>query len=145
MSTARWTAVGLVLALCGLLPARPVSAQAPGEARLLLTVVDTTGGVLPGATVTVTGLEDATRAAVTQPTTTSAQGLATLAGLRPGRYSIQVEFPGFETANARDMRLRTGDNKQTMTLALQKLQDTVTVGRDPQEAAADRQNSFGSA
>ena len=101
--------------------------------------------MLPGATVTVTGLEDATRSTIPQPTTTSAQGIATLPGLRPGRYGIQVEFPGFETANVRDVRLRAGDNKQTMTLTLQKLQDTVTVGRDRQEAAADRQNSFGSA
>jgi hypothetical protein len=145
MITARSTAVGLALALWGLLPVRPVSAQAPGDARLLLTVVDTTGGVLPGATVTVTGLEDSTRTAAPQPTPTSAQGLATLPGLRPGRYGIQVEFPGFETAIARDVRLRPGDNRQTMTLSLQKLQDTVTVGRDRQEAAADRQNSFGSA
>jgi hypothetical protein len=139
------TRCGLVLALCGLVLAPPVIAQAPGDARLLLTVVDTTGGVLPGATVTVTGLEDATRSAVPQATTTSAQGLATLPGLRPGRYGIQVEFPGFETAVARDVRLRPGDNKQMVTLTLQKLQDTVTVGRDRQEAAADRQNSFGSA
>jgi hypothetical protein len=145
MITGKSTAVGLTLALCGLLPVCPVSAQAPGDARLLLTVVDTTGGVLPGAAVTVTGLDDATRSATPQPTTTSAQGIATLPGLRPGRYGIQVEFPGFETANARDVRLRAGDNKQTMTLTLQKLQDTVTVGRDRQEAAADRQNSFGSA
>jgi hypothetical protein len=135
----------LALALWALLLGRSVLAQGPGEARLLLTAVDTTGGVLPGAKVTVTGLEEATRSAAAQPATTSAQGVATLSGLRPGRYDIQVEFPGFETAIARDIRLRTGDNKRLTTLALQKLQDTVTVGRDRQEAAADRQNSFGSA
>ena len=66
-------------------------------------------------------------------------------GLRPGRYAIQAEFPGFEASVLKDVRLRAGDNRQVVTLALQKLEDTITVGRDRQEAAADRQNSFGSA
>ena len=126
-------------------PARPAAAQAPRDARLLVTVVDQTAGVLPGATVTVTGLEDATRAAALGPATTSAQGLATLTGLRPGRYTIRAEFPGFETSVLKEVRLRAGDNRQVLTLAIQKLEDTITVGRDRQEAAADRQNSFGSA
>jgi hypothetical protein len=128
-----------------LLLVRPTAAQAPRDARLLVTVVDQTAGVLPGATVTVMGLEDATRAAALAPATTSAQGLATLTGLRPGRYTIQAEFPGFETSVLKEVRLRTGDNRQVLTLAIQKLEDTITVGRDRQEAAADRQNSFGSA
>jgi carboxypeptidase family protein len=138
-------AVIMALALCAMCVDRPAVAQAPADARLLVTVIDQTGGVIPGATVTLTGLENATPSPAPQTTLTSAQGVATLAALRPGRYVMQVEFSGFETAIARDLRLRAGDNRQTVTLTLQKLQDTVTVERDRQDVAADRPNTFGSA
>ncbi len=145
MISPKTAAVVVVLVACALWVGRPAFAQTPGDARLLVTVVDQTGGVLPGATVTVVGLEEATRTPAPHTAMTSAQGVATLTALRPGRYSIQVEFPGFETAVPREIRLRAGDNRQAITLALQKLQDTVTVGRDRQEAAADPQTTFGSA
>ena len=32
---------------------------------------------------------------------------------RPGRYTIGAEFPGFEPGSLRDVRVRTGDNKQS--------------------------------
>ena len=103
--------LGLALFVACLAP--PVFAQTPGDARLTITVVDQTGGVLPGATVTAAGLDDATRSPTPRVATTSAQGVATLTALRPGRYSIQVDFPGFETAVAREVRLRAGDNRQS--------------------------------
>ena len=53
-------AVLVVTAL--LFVAGPCSAQALRDGKLLVTVVDQSGGVLPGAMVTVTGLEDATKA-----------------------------------------------------------------------------------
>ena len=77
--------------------------------------------------------------------TTDAQGAAIIAGLAPGQYSVQAEFPGFETRLLKDVRVRSGDNKHVMVLAIQGFQDTVTVGRDPQAAAADPKQSFGSA
>ena len=46
---------------------------------------------------------------------------------------------------AQDVRVRAGDNKHVIVLALETLQDSVTVGRDAQETAADRQSTFGSA
>jgi hypothetical protein len=58
-----WNRVALILA-CALLltsPVRPEAAQASRDAQLLVTVVDQTGGVLPGAIVTVTGLDEAIR------------------------------------------------------------------------------------
>ncbi len=71
-----------------------VSAQTPRDGTLVLTIVDQTRAVIPAATVTVTGLEDATKAATIAPTPTSNQGVATIAGLKPGRYTIQAEFRG---------------------------------------------------
>jgi len=121
-------------------------AQTSRDAKLLVTVVDQTRAVLPGATVTVTGLEDATKAVAVPPVKTSDQGIATIPGLRPGRYLIQAEFPGFDIGFLRDVRLRAGDNKHVVVLPLAGLQDSVTVSRDAQESAADRRGgAFGSA
>jgi hypothetical protein len=116
------------------------------DGKLLVTVVDQTQAVIPAATVTVTGLEDATKAAPIAPVQTSDQGVATLAGLKPGRYMIQAEFTGFEIGVLREVRIRAGENKHVIVLAIQGLQDSITVGRDAQESAADRRGgAFGSA
>ena len=116
---------------------RSAFAQARRDARLLVTVADQTGAVIPGATVKVDGQEPATRAVASDAVQTSDQGIAAIAGLAPGRYVVQAAFPGFETNFARDVRVRTGDNKQTLVLSIEKLTDEITVGRDKQEAAAD--------
>jgi len=119
--------------------------QAPRDGRLTITVVDQTGGVIPGATVTIGGMDEAIRAIPITPGTTTEQGIATFSGLRPGRYAIKAEFPGFDPQIDPDVRVRAGDNKQTLALTLQKLADEITVGRDKQETAADRQSTFGTA
>ena len=133
-------------ALLSLACASPLLAQAPPrDGRLLVTVVDQTRAVLPGATVAISGLEDATKGVARDPAKTSDQGIATIA-LPPGRYLVTAEFPGFDAGVLKDVRIRSGDNRQTIVLAIQGLTDSVTVGRDKQEAAADRNNgSFGTA
>ena len=132
----------LLLVAC----ASPVRAQAPPrDGKLLVTVVDQTRAVIPGATVTVSGLEDATKTVARDPTKTSDQGIATIM-LPPGRYLVTAEFPGFEPGVLKDVRIRSGDNRQMIVLAIQGVQDSVTVSRDKQESAADRNNgSFGTA
>ncbi len=61
----------------------------------------------------------------------------------PGRYTIHVESPGFEPANVRDVRVRAGDNRREVKLAIAKLAETVDVGRDPRERGADpRSDAF---
>jgi hypothetical protein len=131
----------------GVLPIAEVAAQGR-DGRLTITVADQTGAVIPEATVTVARLDgnsDA-RAVAPQSVQTSLQGVATLTGLAPGRYALKAEFPGFETSILADVRVRAGDNKQAVTLAIQKLEDTVVVGQDAQTAAADpRGRAFGSA
>ena len=42
----------------------------PRDGRLLVTVVDQTRAVIPGATVTISGLEEAARAVTVEPTRT---------------------------------------------------------------------------
>src|SRR5216684_2591592 len=132
-----------------MLAAVSVSAQTPrppAQGQLLVTVVDQTGAVLPAATVTIAGLEDATTQKTRDPIAASDQGLATVAGLAPGRYSVQAAFPGFQTNVVKDARVRAGDNKLTITLALERINDSVTVAQDAVLAAVDpRGSSFGTA
>jgi hypothetical protein len=114
------------------------------DGRLTVTVSDQTGAVIPNATVTVTAQDNSDRPAAVPPAQTSEQGIAVLPGLTPGRYFIVIEFPGFETSTLRDVRVRAGDNRQNAVLAIQKLEDTVTVGQDPDRAASDpRGPAFG--
>lgn len=123
--------------------ASPALAQRP--VRVIVTVVDSTGGVLPGATVELTGLEDATKKTPVPAVKASEQGVAIISDVAAGRYSIQAEFSGFERGVLKDVRLRPGDNKHNIILPIQGLTDSVTVARDAQEAAADRQSRFGTA
>jgi len=114
--------------------ATPALSQPPRDARVLVTVVDVTGAILPGATVTVTA-EGATTPATT--TVTNESGVATIAGLRPGRYTIRAEFAGFDAGEISNSRLRAGDSKQQIELELTAFEDTIEVGQDAQSAASD--------
>jgi hypothetical protein len=137
----------LFLVMVGLLcavVAQPAAAQAR-DAKLTVTVTDTTGGVLPTATVTVIGIDDATKGLTLKPATASDKGIAVLDSLVPGTYSIQADFPGFDSAMLKSVKLKSGDNKQTLVLSLKRMNDSVTVGADKQVIAADRGITFGTA
>jgi hypothetical protein len=130
----------LTMFVC-LLAATPALAQAPRDARVQVTVVDQTGGVVPGATVRLTGLEAATQAQTIAPGTTAESGIKILERITPGRYSITAEFPGFDLGLVRDIRVRAGENRHVVVLPLAKLEQSVTVGRNTAEVAANRRNS----
>jgi Carboxypeptidase regulatory-like domain len=113
------------------------------DGRLIVTVVDPTGGVIPGAKVTVTSLDGGTKGAPLPPTTTSDKGVTTVEGLLPDRYRIQAEFAGFEIAVLSDVRIRRGDNKHVVVLPLKGVEESVSVTQNAQAAAADqRGNAF---
>ena len=132
----------IVVAVCAPLAA---VAQTPAVAKLVITVVDPTGAVVPNATVTLVGTEAATKAATLDPAKSDDKGQATIDKLVPGRYTIKGEFPGFAAAELKEQRLRAGDNKHVLVLPLKRMEDSVTVGRDAREAASDRALTFGSA
>jgi hypothetical protein len=131
----------LVLAI-----ALPTFAQQPSaqSGTLVVTVVDTTGAVLPGATVKVAGIDATNKNAAIEPVIATTQGVATIEKMTPGRYSVQAEFSGFETRLIPEVRVRAGNNKQVVMLPVESHKETVTVGQDKQTAAADpRGTSFG--
>ena len=125
--------------------AMPAQAQAARTGRLSVTVADQTGAILPTANVRVIRQDGAAGQTDIPPVVASEQGVAVFADLPEGRYTIEVEFPGFEKGLARDVRVRPGENRQSVVLALQKQEDTVTVTQDAQAAAADPRGRFGSA
>jgi hypothetical protein len=104
------------------------SAQGPGSAATLrVTVVDPSGAVIVGARVQVG--ESAVE--------TGPRGDAVFAALQPGRYTVHVEAPGFDAAEVTDLRVRAGENRREVKLAIARLAETVQVGRDPRERASD--------
>ena len=132
-----------LVALALLSAARPAWSQTR-TATLAVTVVDQTGAVVGGATVTATGTDDVTKAAGPTAVTTSSDGIGTLPNLVPGRYTIEAQFPGFDPRVLANVAVRSGNNKQVALLTVAGLKDSVTVARDRQEAAVDpRGTSFG--
>src|SRR5689334_17415684 len=84
------TILWLILAML----ATPLCVAQVGTGRLDGAVVDASGGVLPGAKITVT--QQATQAKT--ETTTNADGNFVFPSLAPGFYTISVEAKGFRTA-----------------------------------------------
>jgi hypothetical protein len=86
-----------------LLAGSPASAQ-EFRGSIVGTITDTTGGVLPGVTVTVSNTE--TR--VEQIVVTDSQGLFQVLLLNPGTYSVTAELQGFKKV-IRTAQIRVAD------------------------------------
>jgi carboxypeptidase family protein len=135
----------LLTAIALALVASMARAQTPDAGRLIVTVTDQSGGVIPNATVSVQLQDGAAASTGTPPrsATTSEGGVATVEGLKLGRYTIDATFPGFEPASLRDVRVGSGSVKRTIVLPIKKVAENVTVDRDKQSSALDpRGNSF---
>lgn len=149
------------ITMCGLLLLIAVtSASAQFTAVVQGTVSDSTGGLVPDATVTLTN--KATGQAHT--TTTSGDGFYRISGLGPGNYTLSAEKTGFkkqllesvvvsaEAAQGFDIVLTTGELSETVTvtdvtsqaletengnvsraLTTREIQQLPQVGRDPYE------------
>jgi len=87
-------------------------------------VTDSTGSVVPGATVTAknggTGL--------TRSTTSNTTGDYRIPQLPPGRYTISAELTGFKTAVREDVELNVGSSlTQPFVLEIGQMTETVSV------------------
>ena len=136
LSVTVWCVAALLLAW----PAASNAQPRPQTGTLRVVVQDQSGAVIPGALVHVRGAEDSTRAIVRENLATDSQGVAVAPTLVPGRYTIEASFPGFETRVLADVRVRAGDNRREVTLAIQKVDQRVSVGRDPATSASDPNN-----
>jgi hypothetical protein len=115
-------------------------AQTPAAAKLLVTVVDQSGGVIPGASVTVSSGDSGPTVASVKA---SDRGLGTVENLPPGRYTIRAEFPGFEPGQLKGVQLRGGDNRHVIVLKLSSVKESVQVEQDKVVAAANPRTAFG--
>ena len=90
-------------------------------------VADTSGGVLPGVTVTASS---ASLMGV-QSTVTSTEGLYRFPALPPGSYTVTYELPGFNTLKRENIQIAMGFTATlNVELAVASLQETVTVTGD---------------
>ena len=115
----RWAATGMWLALLG-----TASAQSP-TASLSGKVADESGGVLPGATVTVTNAE--TNVAAWEGTTDGG-GLYHAPSLPVGRYNISVSMAGFKNKAIQGVPLTVGQRANVpVVLPAGEVRETITV------------------
>ena len=88
------------------------------------TVADSSGGVIPG--VTVSAVESGT--GISRETVTGANGRYQFAAMRPTTYEIRAELAGFRTVRQTDVSLAANQNLTlNITLQLGDLSETVTV------------------
>jgi len=88
------------------------------------TVLDTSGGAIPGATVVVKN----SGTGVTTETISSSQGTFTVAALLPGTYSVTVSLTGFKTAVFNGVVLNAGVPQSiTAKLEIGGMTETVVV------------------
>ncbi|HEV8347583.1 MAG TPA: carboxypeptidase-like regulatory domain-containing protein, partial [Vicinamibacterales bacterium] len=87
-------------------------------------IVDTSGGRLPGATITATNV--ATNVGFT--TTANNDGSYTIPYLNPGTYTVEAELIGFKKLVREKIDVRIGDRLVLdLTLEVGQLEETVTV------------------
>src|SRR5262249_12665135 len=134
-------------------------AQAQFRASIQGTALDSKGGVVAGAKVTLTNQETG----ATRETVTSAEGFYRIGELPPGKYTITVEASGFKqftskdvqveaeqtrgldvtwdvgavteqvTVTASEERLQTQDGSISSTITSQQIERLPQFGRDPYE------------
>jgi hypothetical protein len=116
-----WVVVSLLLA------ADVASAQTFGQ--ITGRVVDASGGVLPGASITVTNPQ--TGVAATEPANTA--GVYVFPNLLPGTYNVKVELQGFQSAVRNSVELQTQQTvRLDFSLAIGAIAETVEiVGSSP--------------
>src|SRR5512143_3266148 len=112
-------AAGLVF-----LVAAPVAAQTT-SASIFGQVKDAQGGVLPGATVTLTSRTQAN----TMTATTDAEGRFVFAIVRPDLYALKISMTGFKTLERTNVQVNANDKFSAgiMTLEVGAITEEVSV------------------
>ena len=120
----RTTILTAAACLLGVLLVAAIASAQGSLGRLAGTVLDASGAVLPGATVTLTNVQtNQTAMAVTTDT-----GAFVFPQLQPGLYKVAVELQGFKTASYTDIAINVGQEYSlTARLAIGQLSETVEV------------------
>ena len=124
-------AVVVLLVCVGLWVARPFAAQT--GAALSGTVTDAQGAVLPGVTVTVSGLRPPDVKVVTDE-----KGVFRVLALPPGTYDVRVELEGFRTEQARVTVVSGRTTTIAVVLQVGALEEIVSVSTSRSTRRASR-------
>ena len=118
---ARWA----TMALCTLLLTTGTAlGQGSTTATVRGNVQDPSGGVLPGATITVTN----TGTKAVQTATSDERGQYQFAALFPGTYDLRVELSGFKSYERKGLTLSPNDNRGIdVRLDVGQQSETITV------------------
>ena len=126
---ASWRALSLTLLGLALVSVFQAPAWAQGEttSAIIGQVTDTTGAVVPDATVTITNQETGLK----RTAKTDSGGRLNFPQLKPGAYAVRVEAEGFEPQQADNVFSGLGQ-KQTInfTLRVARSKETVEVGAE---------------
>jgi hypothetical protein len=123
-------AIVVLLGVAGLVAAQTATGQISGTVR------DSTGAVVPGATVTAHGAV----IGLTRTATTGANGDYVFALLPPSTYSVQAELQGFSIARENGIRLLV-DNKIRVDLTLKTGAMTETIEVQAAGVALESENA----
>lgn len=106
----------------------PLLSQTTGLGRITGTVTDSTGLVVPEATVTVTN----TDTAETRQAATNASGVYVLSPLPLGNYSLEIRKEGFKAVSRRNLRIDV-NSSLTLDAVLEvgSVAESVTVQERP--------------
>jgi hypothetical protein len=118
--------VSLTVALLVGLPRPTLAQRMTGE--LSGTVVDESGGVVPGASVTVTNQQSG----AVRRSQTNQDGFFAFAALPAATYAVVAQMPGFRSYEVKDVELRSGDSRslRSMPLKLAAVAETLSVGAE---------------
>ncbi len=133
--------VALCLTVFALTLAGPAAAQqtvptsAGSVGSITGTVTDVTGGVIPGATITVTG------PGVKQTVTSNDQGQYSVPALAPGAYTVAVAKAGFKDFKVEGLAVTAGQEAHIDALMVPTAEVTKVTVKGEKVAAVETQTS----
>ena len=113
----------IMITAAALLLSTPTWAQV-SSGRILGTVLDTSGGILPGVAVLVRNLDTN----ITRETVSDTRGQFEVPALPPGRYQIEAELAGFKRYSRGPITVQvTQDTRVDLPMELGTIEETITV------------------
>jgi hypothetical protein len=116
----------IAIAVIGILGLSSAFAQSTNSGDIRGTVTDSTGALLPGATVTVTN----NNTGVTKVLTTNDAGLYDTSSIVVGNYKLVFEHPGFEKFERSSITLEVGTSTVNAQLKVGSTSQSVVVNTD---------------
>src|SRR5262245_3969035 len=102
-------------------------------------VLDPTGALIPGVSITATN----TATGVTTATLTNESGSYTFPSLQPGVYRVSAELSGFQTSTVTNLELRPIAMRQNFELKISTAATTVEVTSEPLSAVSQSSATVG--